>query len=670
MGVTQTNSIAYKLVASGSILDLFDDEDILVSDNITGLFDIGTLPVDFSRTILLPGTKANNAFFEHVYDISIDAPYLFATNVKVPAYLDFDGIYLVSGYIQLNKVNLKGNLGIESYEVSVYGTVSSFARDINRFYLTDLTSLSKFNHTSSFNNISSSWDGGLFSGSIVYPLADYGEGWSYTTTDIYYGLDDNVNPSAGITVQDFKPAIRIKEVWDSIFDTFGYTYSSSFWQQEWLDNVYMICNNSLKYPEYSGVDLENYGVVKISPISGSGQTDLVIPSATTTILPWYNTQKDPSNAMGSNASYTLPISSSLQGTLNLNIKLSGSYNGAPALELTFKETSSLATSTIVLPPVSQFFTETFYSRYSTNAAGGVNDTYEVATEYVSPMLPPGTYQFAINWVNQFNPPYNNITFTLDPGDKPKSFLTVDKVRQAADNRVMDIPSNMPFGTTGIKLVDFVKGIQKKFNLVIYPNKTKSNELIVETYNNWFNKGKIKNFNNYINLDGSIDVTPANNLAVNKVTFGDKLDGDYVSQQFSKAANRTFGTSYYTDTQNFFSQGELKVETTFGVSPLLNITGTGLSGSVSGATPTTPTQFFVGECKFGYTFDPTQTCSSPAVIFTYTTSGTLYTGQIAYRDQYGTQPITGLNFITGPSGGTIYELNSSTGMIGSETGYYC
>ena len=39
---------------------------------------------------------------------------------------------------------------------------------------------------------------------------------------------------------------------------------------------------------------------------------------------------------------------------------------------------------------------------------------------------------------------------------------------------MDIPSNMPFGNSGIKYVDFIRGLQKKFNLVIYPNKTKLN----------------------------------------------------------------------------------------------------------------------------------------------------------------------------------------------------
>jgi hypothetical protein len=72
--------------------------------------------------------------------------------------------------------------------------------------------------------------------------------------------------------------------------------------------------------------------------------------------------------------------------------------------------------------------------------------------------------------------------------------------------------------------------------------------------------------------------PANNLAVNQLNFGDTLDGDYVSQQFSKAANREYGKSYYTDTENFFSQGTFDVKTKFASSPLLYLEGTGVSGS--------------------------------------------------------------------------------------------
>ena len=109
MGVISTQSFRFRLVANGQQLDTFKDEDIKLSNNVTGLFDIGVLPADFTRQLTLPGTKKNNAFFEHVYDISIDSPFLFNTNIKVPAYFDFDSIYLSNGYIQLNKVNVIEN---------------------------------------------------------------------------------------------------------------------------------------------------------------------------------------------------------------------------------------------------------------------------------------------------------------------------------------------------------------------------------------------------------------------------------------------------------------------------------------------------------------------------------------------------------------------------------
>ena len=121
MGIISTQGFVGKLIANGQQLDLFDSEDILLSDNVTGLFDLGIIPADFTRQITLPGTKKNNAFFEHVYDISVLNPDTFATNIKVPAYLDFGGLYLSQGYLQLNKVVLYANkfiLHIGSEELS------------------------------------------------------------------------------------------------------------------------------------------------------------------------------------------------------------------------------------------------------------------------------------------------------------------------------------------------------------------------------------------------------------------------------------------------------------------------------------------------------------------------------------------------------------------------
>jgi hypothetical protein len=139
---------------------------------------------------------------------------------------------------------------------------------------------------------------------------------------------------------------------------------------------------------------------------------------------------------------------------------------------------------------------------------------------------------------------------------------------------------MPFGQVGIRLVDFIKAVQKKFNLVFYANNTKNGQFICETFDDWYKRGGVKDFNKYINLNEKIEVIPANNLAVNKLTFGDTLDGDYISQQFSKENSRNYGDAFYVDTTNYFSQGEFKVESGFASTPLGYVDGTGQSGSAT------------------------------------------------------------------------------------------
>jgi hypothetical protein len=672
MGVISTQGFQFRLLAGtdSTQLDLFKDEDIKLSNNVTGIFDIGVLPADFTRTLTLPGTKVNNAFFEHVYDISIDNPFLFATNIKVPCYFDFGGFYLSNGYIQLNKVNVIANKFIDSYEVTIYGALSSFGRDVNRAFLTDLTSLSKFNHTASYDNIVQSWDtgSGLFNGSIVYPLADYGQGWQFTPSNVYTGIDSN---EGALNTMDFKPAIRVKDVWDAIFDYAGYTYTSSFINEGWLDDVYMMCNNALKYPEFPGIDLETLGVVRLSPLSGSNQTDLVITENTITNLPWYNVEKDPSNVIGNNSSYaiTLNHSSSLSGIINLNVNLSGSLGGS-TVEFIVRDTGSLSTvSLTTLPSISNYFFDRTYEDF---AAGntGQNVTTEVQTQFRTGILGPGTYYFALQWRDQFTAPYNNFKFTLDPSGTPKSYLEITKVNQAADGLVMDIPLNMPYGTTGIKLIDFISGIQKKFNLVIYPNNTNQNEFIIETFNSWYQKGQKWDFNKYINLDEKIEVIPANNFAVNKLNFGDTLDQDYVSQQFAKGANREYGKIYYTDTTNFYSQGQFEVKTTFSSEPLVYLQGTGLSGSVGGINPGVVAYQLPGQYAIsGYAGNPVYACNSVANNTIFSSTGLLEDGAVLYFDAYGVSPLTGYDWIVDYNTCEVFSINPAT-AVATDTGNTC
>ena len=312
----------------------------------------------------------------------------------------------------------------------------------------------------------------------------------------------------------------------------------------------------------------------------------------------------------------------------------------------------------------------FFDQLQNSRSGQINTTYELATEFKLDDIPVGNYYFQIKQSPNDALPTVQPTVTLDPNGTTKSFLEITEVKQAADGRVMDIAANMPYGTQGIKMVDFLKGVQKKFQLVIYPSKTRQNEFIVESFINWYKSGEIKNFNNYINLDEKIEVIPANNLAVNELNFGDALDQDYISQQFSKAANREYGKQYYVDNTNFFSQGKFEVKTTLASSPLIRIAGTGLSGSISGLNPTI-TQYSAGSnyrfTNLSYSY---AVCSAGSEIEMFTADGMISPGQIAYYDQYGAVAITGYKYFTYGGGNEIYLINQSTGEIGYGTGDFC
>ena len=394
MGLTTTQGFKFKLVADDVILDLFQDEEIKLSNNITGLFDLGVLPADFTRQITLPGTKKNNHFFEFVYDISVQDPYTFATNQKVPCYIDFGGVYLTNGYLQLNKVNVYQNKFIDSYEVTIYGGLASFGRDLKRYFLTDLgVALAKFNHTSSFENITGSWEGKLFSGSIVYPMAEYGQKIQYQNTgNSLYGINSK---DGALCVEDYKPAIRVKDVWDACFNEFGYTYTSEFLNQGWLDSVYMLCNRKLRYPVFDSgsygltdFNIETYGQSKWSSLSGSGLSNITMSAATNQFLPWYNVQANPANNINTtNLEYSLALDSKLRGTINLNFEISASGFTVPQFTLKAINQSTLTEYDVSLTNYNDYMQQVL-------VAGAINtQTFELSTGFDTPLLPTGNYKF-------------------------------------------------------------------------------------------------------------------------------------------------------------------------------------------------------------------------------------------------------------------------------------
>lgn len=640
----------FRIIANDVELDTFQDEEVLVSNNSTGLFDIDKLPSDFTRQLTIPGSKRNNSFFQHAYDIDIDTPFLFQESQKVECYIEISGYLLVQGYLQLNGINVINNK-VESYDISLYGSLSNFSRDLQTNYLTDVSGLSVYNHTASYDAITGSWGGHLFNGDIVYPLADYGSGFIYQASAQpgQFGID---NSNGALTTQDFKPAIRVKKVVDKIFEEFGYTYTSSFFNQPMWDNIYMLCDRNKQYAEFDAIDLETYGKVKISPISGS-TTDIVLNTSTYTTLEFDNIESDESFVMSANATYNLAQKDVLSGNIKLQMQISGSTTGGglgyPQLQVAMISGSD--TESIDVDEINKYLRETYSQLES---IGDKSYTLEETWINNTPtVIDAGAYQFKAKYSVVGGGDFN---ITIAKDGNTESYIEVTKLNFAADWRVMEIPRNMPYGESGITCLDFIRGLQRKFNLVITPSKLNVNQFEIETFNNWYKSGETRDLTQFIKMDKGLKVTPANNLAVNELQFSDTLGKDYLAKNFNDTNLRIYGASIYTDTENQFSQGKIDIMPIFASSPLRYIQGTGGTGTGGGgggyAHAVIYNNSYSTICNDG---------RFPGTLFTNTSAALAY-GQILYWDSNLTNPFTGYGLCKDVSTGDVFYIDYWTGRI--------
>ena len=501
--------------------------------------------------------------------------------------------------MQLMKINVIENKFVDSYEVNIFGAISNFSVEANRLFLTDLDNLAVFNHSSSYDAITGSWAGELFNGDIRYPMADYGKRIQFSTQD-FIGIDDNED---AMTVSDYKPAIRLKALFDGIFEKVGFTYTGSFFNQPFLEDVYVILNNRGRYPEYSYAQLETYGQGKVVNILGSAD-NYQLTNNTQTNLPMGAKEYDNSGFFTVGNPFTYFASMPSRYLANIQLSYRVKNNGAnaqsqyPAWYLYYYDANGNNINTQVLANINDYTQNVAEGRVGTPT---VTDNYTLFQQVNVPVM-TGSISFKV--LQQAYVASGsaggiavtpNYTLFLNPtGSNNYCTFEVKQVRQAADYRVMDIPSNMPFGSSGIKLVEFIRAIQKKFNLVIYEDKTTPNQMVVESFNDWYLKGQVQDFNQYINLKNKVEFIPANTLAVNKVSFNDKDDVDYIEKVFKQENNRIYGQAFWIDTGSYFSEGEFKVETSFGSGPIFQLPLTVASGSSVGNSCTSYYLNFGGE----------------------------------------------------------------------------
>lgn len=218
--------------------DLDPQVNILLNDSIKDAKDVGKVMTAYSNQFKLPASKNNNQIFKYFHNHSVLNG--FDSRRKHEAIIKLNGFDFKKGYIKLNKVNLKDNAPL-SYDIQFFGELSSLKDILGKADLSDLTSLGKYNHEYSIDNVRDGFEEGLdFSfatspplvfkdadGPIKYPLISHTRLFEYDSQKFHRLLSEE-EKAAGYIVgsadrldhSDLKPAIRVSKIFEAIEENF------------------------------------------------------------------------------------------------------------------------------------------------------------------------------------------------------------------------------------------------------------------------------------------------------------------------------------------------------------------------------------------------------------------------------------------------------------------
>jgi len=129
-----------ELYISNTRVDLFKDEAVTITDTIVDVKNVASVFTAFSQQFSLPASSTNNQIFKHYYNFEISGG--FDARVRVNAILKLNGVDYKIGKVKLNSVPMRDNKAY-SYKVVFYGETVALNDVLSEDKLNDLTFIDK-----------------------------------------------------------------------------------------------------------------------------------------------------------------------------------------------------------------------------------------------------------------------------------------------------------------------------------------------------------------------------------------------------------------------------------------------------------------------------------------------------------------------------------------------
>lgn len=556
----------------------------------------------FSKTIVLPSSKTNDKLFTHAFNVNRNGGY--NANLKADCLILDNGVQVFQGYARLKKI-VQSKTRDFNYEVVVYGKLSNIFFDFAKDKLGSLD-FSEFNHEYTKTNQANSWDTSIIENSSAVAF-EYGNGYVYPLID--YGYSSN---QIDYKVTELYPALYVKEIWDKIFSTYGYTYESNFidsarfkrliipFNRERLelsnkqieDRLYQASNTAkqeiqcefglstnfnnaetIQFDDDStGSNFDNggnYNTVTYSfTVPDTGYYSFVVP-----IFYGFKLVPD-TTATVTPTETSMSMSARLykNGTATVNSAIGGIYlANVPAFSGTYE-----SANTVAQPDPDGIFTGFQDPNYSNKFILSVtNELLEAGDEItVSFWCSSNLANLASFGVGAFEDSFGNYYDGEYYVQVKANSVFYNKVNNVGlvEGGTVDMNSVLP---VDVEIKDFLSSLIKMFNLYIEQDPTNEKNYFIEPRNDFYSNGAVKDIEDLLDNDSQQDIEPMGALDAGRYLWTYKEDKDYYNERYTASWGEIYG-EYFKDVNNDFLKNEKKTEVIFSPTPVAD---TGFSDMV-------------------------------------------------------------------------------------------
>lgn len=487
-----------QLYIEGQRIDLFDDESIQVKSSIQDIKDLSKVFTDYSQSFSIKASRTNNLVFKHFHDNDISNG--FDARRKVDAVIEVNHQVFREGKVRLDSVQMRNNRAY-AYQITFFGNTISLKDIVGEDLLSDID-FSAYDQTYSPSNVVSKLQNGAtvdtISDAIIVPLISAEERWFYDSSGS--GEAGNLEPTggAGGYYRNLKFAIRLYCIVKEI------------------QNKYPALEFSTDFFNTSQADF--YGLYM-----------------------WLHREKGPMPTSGTYGAYLNKFSSqSWEGvymaTSYFEISDVDAFRAQYyTTDLNLYVSSASAEFNVVLyknsVEVQRFNGKTGATYYYIGFGNLTNGTYKVKIEY--------TTSFTVNSttnIDMIRVPVSGSNTTHIFGSSANLTLSADFAFIVSDN----IPE--------IKVIDFLTGLFKMFNLTAYEE---DGVIVVKSLNSYYNSGK--------SGDNAYDITQyvdSSESKISRATIFKQINftyeglGSLQTEKHKELFNKEWGTELYNVDQKY------------------------------------------------------------------------------------------------------------------------